>query len=73
MIPQDSLSIPAGGSVTLDPGGFHLMLIGPKSVPKEGEEVDLLLKFSNGHSQRIKAPVKADKDKGGTMEEHGHH
>lgn len=73
MIPQDSLSIPPGGSVTLEPGGFHLMLIGPKSVLKEGDEVDLLLKFSNGHSQQIKVPVKADKDKGGTMEEHGHH
>ncbi len=64
MIPQDSLPIPAGGSVTLGPGGFHLMLIGPKSAPKEGEEVELLLKFSNGHSQRIKAPVQADKDRG---------
>jgi hypothetical protein len=73
MIPQDSLSIPPGGSVTLEPGGFHLMLIGPKSVPKEGEEVDLLLKFSNGHSQRIKVPVKADKNQGGMMQEHGHH
>ncbi|MBI5666302.1 MAG: copper chaperone PCu(A)C [Nitrospirae bacterium] len=73
MIPQDSLSIPAGGEVTLEPGGSHLMLIGPKSAPKEGEEVDLLLKFSNGHSQRIKAPVRGDKNKSGTMEEHGHH
>lgn len=73
MIPQDSLSIPPGGSVTLEPGGLHLMLIGPKSVLKEGDEVDLLLKFSNGHSQRLKVPVKADKDKGGTMEEHRHH
>jgi len=73
MILQESLSVPAGGSVTLEPGGFHLMLIGPKSVPKEGEEVDLLLLFSNGHSQRIKVPVKADKHKGGMMQEHGHH
>ena len=73
MIPQESLPIPGGGSVTLEPGGFHLMLIGPKSVPLEGEEVDLLLQFSNGHSQRIKVPVKADKNKGGVMEEHGHH
>ncbi|HBH60808.1 MAG TPA: copper chaperone PCu(A)C [Nitrospiraceae bacterium] len=73
MIPQESMSVPAGGSVTLEPGGFHLMLIGPKTVPKEGEEIDLLLQFSNGHSQRIKVPVKADKNKGGVMEEHGHH
>jgi copper(I)-binding protein len=73
MIPQESMSVPAGGSVTLEPGGFHLMLIGPKTVPKEGEEIDLLLQFSNGHSQRIKVPVKADKNKGGVMEEHGPH
>ncbi|RJR16306.1 MAG: copper chaperone PCu(A)C [Nitrospiraceae bacterium] len=73
MIPQDSLPVPAGSSVTLEPGGLHLMLIGPKSVPKEGDEVDLNLKFSNGHSQRIKVPVRADNNKGGKMEEHGHH
>lgn len=73
MIPQEGLSIPAGGAVTLEPGGFHLMLIGPNSVPKEGEEVDLLLKFSKGHSQRIKVPVKADHNNSGAMEKHGHH
>ncbi|MEW6602822.1 MAG: copper chaperone PCu(A)C [Nitrospirota bacterium] len=73
MIPQESLPIPAGEAVTLEPGGFHLMLMAPKSVPKEGEEVDLLLMFGNGHSQRIKVPVRAESDKGARMEEHGHH
>lgn len=73
MIPQESLPVPAGGSVTLEPGGFHLMLIGPKSLPKEGEEVDLILKFSNGHSQHIKAMVRADQDTGEEMKGHDHH
>ena len=30
MIPQDRLPVPAGGSVTLEPGGLHLMLIQAK-------------------------------------------
>ncbi len=73
MIPQEQLTIPAGGSVTLAPRGYHLMLIGPKSVPKEGEEVDMELHFDNGQKLHLKVPVRPGADKGGTMEEHGHH
>jgi copper(I)-binding protein len=72
MIPQERLTVPAGGSVTLEPGGFHLMLIGPKSVPKQGEEVDMEFHFDNGQALHLKVPVRAGGDKGGMME-HGHH
>jgi copper(I)-binding protein len=34
-----SLALPAGGSVTLAPGGKHLMLTGLKRLPKAGEQV----------------------------------
>jgi len=73
MTPQDRLTIPAGGSVTLEPGGYHLMLISPKSVPKEREEVDMELHFDNGQTLHLKVPIRPGGDKGGMMEEHGHH
>ena len=36
---QDDLPIPAGGSLELKPGSYHLMLIGPKSALKATDEV----------------------------------
>ena len=39
------LPIPAGQSVTLAPGGFHLMLMELKSPLKKGDKVPVTLKF----------------------------
>lgn len=58
MIPQKHLNIPAGKSVNLEPGGYHLMLIDPASVPKEGEQVDMELHFDDGQILHIKVPVR---------------
>jgi copper(I)-binding protein len=64
MIHQKKLNIPAKGSQTLKPGGYHLMLMKPKSVPQVGESVDMKLHFDNGQLLHIKVPVRADYDKG---------
>jgi len=72
MIPQEKVIVPAGGSLLLKPGGYHLMLIKPSSVPKKGDEVDLELIFDNGHNIKINAPVREAKD-GSMMKEHQHH
>ena len=69
MIHQKQLHIPAGGSLTLEPGGYHLMLMKPKSVPKMGEQIDLELHFDNGRTLHINAPVRAAKGSG-MMEHH---
>ncbi len=58
MVPQDELDIPAGGAVLLQPGSYHLMLIGPESIPKEGEKVNLILHFDNGETLQINSPVR---------------
>ncbi len=58
MVPQDELEIAAGGAVSLQPGSYHLMLIGPESVPGEGEKVILILQFDNGETLRINSPVR---------------
>src|ERR1700753_2170826 len=54
----DSIRIPAGGSVELKPGGYHLMVIGLKKVLKEGDEVSFALQFSGEIRKTMKAPVK---------------
>lgn len=61
MVNQKQLHIPAGESLLLEPGGYHLMLIKPKSVPKAGDKVKLQLYFDNGMILQVKAPVRAGK------------
>lgn len=39
------LAIPAGKSVTLKPGGYHLMLISPKQTFIEGQNIAISLVF----------------------------
>ena len=47
---KDGLPIPAGKTVTLQPGGFHVMLMGLKQPLKEGESVTLTLTFAKAGS-----------------------
>ena len=58
MVPQDELLIPARGAVSLQPGNYHLMLIGPESVPKEGEKINLILQFDDGETRHLHSPVR---------------
>lgn len=44
MLPQQSLSIPANGTLTLQAGSYHLMLIKPKQPLQNGDKV--LIEFS---------------------------
>lgn len=62
----NGLEVPAHGSVTLKPGGDHLMLVGLKRQLKEGEEVSVTLDFDQGVVVPIKVAVKA------VGAEHGH-
>lgn len=52
------LPIPAKGSVVLEPGSYHLMLIQLKNKLTQQEKVDLTLQFSDGSSLDIEAPVR---------------
>jgi copper(I)-binding protein len=45
MRPVESIEIPPGGSVTLAPGGFHLMFVGPKEPFKQGGKLPVTLTF----------------------------
>ncbi len=53
----EKIDIAAEGTTVLQPGGFHIMLIGLKCPLKEGDIVNMNLNFSNGESVAITAPV----------------
>lgn len=57
MQPVDSIHIPAGGTVTLEPGGFHLMLQDVQELTV-GETVDLVLTFERAGAITVKAEVR---------------
>ena len=46
----DALVIPAGGSVTLAPGGAHLMLFGLTQAIREGDSLAVTLELDNGET-----------------------
>ena len=54
----ERIEVPPGGSVNLEPGGLHLMLIGLKGNLEPGDQVDLTLSFDDGSETRVLAPVR---------------
>ena len=58
MASVDSLEIPPGGKLVLEPGGNHLMVMGLKKHPAEGEKVNLTITLEPGdHEVRLEIPV----------------
>jgi periplasmic copper chaperone A len=55
----NGLAIPAGGTVVLKPGSYHIMLIGLKKPLKAGETVPLTLTFAKAGKVSVKVPVQA--------------
>jgi hypothetical protein len=57
MLSVEHLQVPAHGSVTLEPGGMHLMLFDPLRPLQAGDTVTLVVHESNGDSVTVQAPV----------------
>jgi copper(I)-binding protein len=55
----DRLDIPAGGSVDLKPGGYHIMLIGLTRELKAGEDLTVTLTFEKAGDVTLTIPVRA--------------
>lgn len=55
----DRLDIPAGGSVELKPGGYHIMLIGLTRELKAGEDITVTLAFEKAGDVVLTIPVLA--------------
>ena len=51
--------IPARGQIQFEPGGKHLMLIGPKQHVSTGHKVDMTLTFKSGKKQAVSVNVAA--------------
>lgn len=49
----EQIEIPAEGSVALQPGSFHVMLLGLKHPLQPGDPVAIELHFSDGSSQAV--------------------
>lgn len=54
-----SIDLPAGATVALQPGGYHIMLMGLKKQAKDGQSVDLVLDIEGPDKKRSKVKVKA--------------
>lgn len=58
MTPQERIEIPAGGAVTLETGGYHIMLIGLKQDLNVGDEITITLHYENYQDVTVTVPVK---------------
>ncbi len=73
----DAIEVPAGETVTLGPGGYHLMLFNLKHPLKVGQRVQLTLAFERAGEVPVTASVEpiGAKGPGGAAgaNHHGHH
>ena len=53
----DAVEVPANGSVALQPGGFHIMLIGLKKPLQEGGSFPLTLTFEKAGTVDVEVAV----------------
>ncbi len=61
----EAVDVPAGGMATLQPGGFHVMLIGLKQPLKEGDSFPLTLTFEKAGEVTLEVAVEAIGSMGG--------
>ena len=55
----DGIAVAAGGSVSLEPGGYHLMLLGVAEVPEPGDTFTLTLRFERAGRVAVTVTVEA--------------
>ena len=66
------IDIPAKGSATLAPGGFHLMFLQLTGPFKQGDSVPVVLKFEKAGEVRVNFTVKPSTFNPGSAGEQGH-
>ena len=55
-----SIDIPAGQTVTLQPGGFHIMFMNLKTTPQVGTKITLTLVFQKAGTITVQADVTSE-------------
>jgi len=58
MVHQDRIPVPAHGSVTLEPGSYHLMMPAPDTRLVAGDKVGFVLHFADDSSIQVTAEVR---------------
>ena len=68
----DAIALPAGKTVELKPGGFHIMFVGLKAPLKAGDKFPMTLKFEKAGEVDVVVNVEAPKPAGNAPVEHKH-
>ena len=71
MVKVDSIDVPAHGQLTLEPGGYHIMLIDLKQPLVAGEQLLLTLQFEQAGQMDISVDILSSD--AGTSAEHADH
>lgn len=58
MSPVDRIDLPAGETVSLEPGGFHIMLLDLAEPLATGETFEVTLEFDSGESRTVEVEVR---------------
>jgi periplasmic copper chaperone A len=58
MQPRSKFDVPAGGTLEMKPGSYHIMLLGLKQALKPGETVKVTLSFEKAGEMSVQAPVR---------------
>jgi hypothetical protein len=61
----DGFAVPGGGSVLLEPGGVHLLLVGLRRDLVRGQAVPILLRFARAGEMAVEARVRRRQDAAG--------
>lgn len=56
---EGGLAIPAGGSVDLAPGAYHIMLMGLTDAPKAGDTIPMTLEFEKAGTVEVELMVES--------------
>lgn len=68
----DAIELPAGRTVELKPGGYHLMLMGLKAPLKAGDQFPLTLKFEKAGEVAVTVKVEEPKPQPNAAAGHAH-
>jgi copper(I)-binding protein len=70
---EDGLPVAPSGSLVLEPGGAHLMVVGLDEALAAGDELPLTLEFASAGAVDVRAPVSAAAPPAAGASEHHHH
>lgn len=59
MRPVETVVVPARDVLSLEPGGFHVMLMQLSQALTEGDSIDLTVEFANGGEKNLRVSVQS--------------